>query len=228
LSQPFIESQRSETLAANSIPISESISLSSDPTIVDSSSLSISFDSISVSGSSAFHDSVCFSGSDPHALVITFSDTVIFSRSQSLSRTIPFSSSPVFHSGNSVLEPVVPASTIYTSFRSDLTRSYLSSVDVSRHSVSDTFAPTEKPDVRGDSGQSTPIIIGVTVGVLFLILAIILVLFVMHRKQPDPVSDLTVDTTETGHEYDNPMTIQHLEMDLSYTAATVSQLTLFE
>jgi hypothetical protein len=94
--------------------------------------------------------------------------------------------------------------------------------------MSEAFSPAQKPDGTGESGPSAPAIIGATVGVLFLILAITIVLIVIHRRHTDQLSNVTADETEMGHEYDNPLTIQQVEMDLCYATANMAELTLFE
>jgi hypothetical protein len=72
------------------------------------------------------------------------------------------------------------------------------------------------------------VIIGATVGALFLVLGIIIAIVAIHRQHSDPLSDVTPDETELGHEFDNPLTIQHVEMDLSCATANLAELTLFE
>jgi hypothetical protein len=218
LSEHFIDSLDVHELSSQSTTISESISLSSDPT-----SFSISFDSIliSVSDSSAFRDSTCFTGSGHPLSTIHFSGTHIFSHSQSLSRTDTFPSSLAFHSTNSLFPYIVSPSP------TELT----------------LISPTHNPDDPLQSGGSTPVIIGVTVGVLLLVAGIIIAIIITHRGQSSqsdddcPVDATEMSVTDThptireddmGHEYDNPITVQQEGIGVGYTAANTVQFNQFE
>jgi hypothetical protein len=224
-----------------SLIVSEGLFLFSASTVSVVSDRAVSFGTVSFSDSFAFHDSICFTRSNEFLSSIPPSVTAILSHSQLLFNTFPFLNSVALLSSRLFSSTLpFPLSlpfnrTDYLSFRSDLTVRDLSSSNLFTISVSDRFTVSleislaDKGDVQTTSKPTTPIMIGVTVGLLLLALGIVMLIIFMHWQRSEESKDVTIDNdedpswtdSESGfyeaemeHEYENPLGLHQEDIEI--------------